>query len=649
MKVLQILPLKKQSFKEELTYFSNQEIAIGDIVEITIKSKKILGLVVDADSLLNLKSEVKKMNFNLKKIAQKKEVSIFRKSFIDACLLTSQYFIQNKNYILSFLIPTILKENYDLLALEKKEGAEELEEENLKIKSEKLLFQESKEDRMDFYKTYIRQTFANKESTFIVLPTDHNIEYFKENLNKGIEKFVYVLSNNISKKKLLKDLLEIIKNDHPVVIIGTPQFLSVPVKNLKTIILEEENSNSYRTFQKPIFDLRIFIEIFANKINAKLIIADDLLRFETIERRNLENLNELKPLSFRIPVNLEISVFDKNKTIQKLEREEKKFEILDQESIRNIKETLENKGKIFVFSLRKGLATFTICNDCKNEVLCKDCKAPLVLYQKNKEQRIFICNKCKKEENTMSKCIHCDSWNLVPLGIGIDKIKEELEKNIPNVKIFQIDKTNIKTNKEALKTVNEFYNTENSILLGTEMAFFYLKEKVDLSLIASFDSLFTIPNFKINEKVLNILLNTIKITKDQLIIETKNTNNEAINSIKNKNTASYIREELKDREILKYPPYVRFIKLTYSGDNEENLKVKKFIEENFEEYEPIIFKSFNSEIKNKSNINVLIKLNKENWSFKELILNGKIDEKLYNKLYPLRDYFNIQIDPEDLL
>ncbi len=648
MKVLQILPLKKQAFAEELTYFTKENIEVGDIVSITIKTKKSLGLVVSIENLLDLKSKIKNMNFNIKKIAEKKEISIFRKEFLEAVFLTSKYFIVNKNYMLSFLIPSIIKENYDLLAKDYDISRNTVR--NSEIKSEKLLFQNSKEERIDYYKRYIRGAFANKESIFIVLPTDHSLSEFEENLNKGIEKFVYTLSNNLNKNKLLEKIKEILQNPHPVVIIGTPQFLSIPILNLKTIIIEEENSNSYKTFQKPFFDLRIFIEIFASKINAKLILADKLLRFETIERIKIDNLNELEKMSYRLPYFGEITILDKNKIIKNTDREEKKFEILDEKSILEIKKTLTNKGKIFVFALRKGLATFTVCKDCQNEVLCKDCKSPLVLYQtKSKEQRIFLCNKCKKEENTMNKCIHCDGWNLVPLGIGIDKIKEELEKNIKNVKIFQLDKTNIKNNKEAIKVINEFYKTENSILLGTEMAFFYLREKVDLSMIASFDSLFTIPNFKINEKVINILFNTIDITRENLIIETRNPENEAILSIKNKNLLNYINEELQDRKILKYPPYVRFIKLTYFGNSEENLKVKKFIEENFNEYNPIIFKSSNGQTKNKTTVNILIKLNRENWSTPNLISNSHIDEELYKKLNYLEKNFDIQIDPENLL
>lgn len=647
MRILQILPLKKQAFSEELTYFSKENIEVGDIVEITIKSKKILGLVIDSNDILEMKSQIKNMNFNLKKVAHKKEHSIFRKEFIEAVFDTSKYFILNKNYLLSFLIPSIIKENYDTIAKDL-DKEEEIKKENI-IKSEKLLFQNNTEDRIDYYKTYIRQAFAKRESVFITLPTEQNIEFFQENLNKGIENFVYILHNNLNKKTLLKNILEITQTRHPVLIIGTPNFLCLPINNLKTIILEQENSTSYKTFQKPIFDMRIFTEIFASKINAKFIMSDNLLRFETIERENLENLSSVGPMSFRTNWDGEINIFDKNKKIKVLDREEKKFEILTEETIEEIKKTLQNKGKIFVFALRKGLATYTICNDCKTEVSCDECKSPLILYQKTKDKKIFICNKCKTEKDTLSLCNNCNSWNLVPLGIGIDKIKEELQKHFKGIKIYQFDKNNIKNKKEIKEVLKNFENTENSILLGTEMSFFYLKEKVDLSLIASFDSLFTIPNFKINEKILNILLRTINITKEKLIIETKNPENEVLVALKNKNLANYIREELEDRKVLKYPPFERFIKITYLGNNEENLKIKKFIEENFHEYNPIIFKSNHAINQNKYNINILIKLNPKNWAINDLLSNANIDENLYNKLSELQEKMQIQIDPEDLL
>ena len=67
MKIVTVIPLKKGPWKENLTYFSAQNIPNGSIVTIPLRSKKILGLVASSEDAISLKSDIKGMSFNLKK------------------------------------------------------------------------------------------------------------------------------------------------------------------------------------------------------------------------------------------------------------------------------------------------------------------------------------------------------------------------------------------------------------------------------------------------------------------------------------------------------------------------------------------------------------------------------------------------------
>jgi len=187
MKILTVIPLQKNTFTEELTYFSSTEIPLGSIVTITIRNKKMLGLVISLVDANEMKSEIKNMDFNIKKVVETKEFSIFRDEFIESALVTSKYFVTNKSSTISYLIPQIIKENYDKIAKSYTKERKENDIKNKNITTEKLLFQAPTEERLSYYKTLIRTSFANKKSIFIVLPTSHDIEYWEENLQKGIK------------------------------------------------------------------------------------------------------------------------------------------------------------------------------------------------------------------------------------------------------------------------------------------------------------------------------------------------------------------------------------------------------------------------------------------------------------------------------
>ena len=676
MKIISVIPFKKGALKNNLTYFTSLDVPIGNIVSVPIKKKETLALVAESNELKKEKSNIKSMDFNLRKVVADKGSSVFLKEFLETIFDASKYFIQNKNNIIALLIPNIFLEEYDKIKKISEEIGEarpsmlDLDSRNSKnLNSEKLLFQYPFQDRISIYKTLIRESFAQNKSIFIVLPTQFDIEKFVAQLSKGIEQFTFFLHSGINAKKNLITYEKIMNSVHPVLIIGTPPFLSIPRKDVGAIILEHENSNAYK-MMKINLDLRIFVEIYASKINAKFIMADEILRYETIGRKDIDNLSPLYPLSFRIDFLGEIKIENPNKLAEvglpqsgksgsptsasSSASSAKEFKILSDKTIEEIKFALENKKSVFIFALRKGLATMTFCRDCKEIVSCEKCGTPLTLYiSQQDKKRIFACNRCAINIDGDIACKSCTSWNLLPLGIGTDTVYEEIKKLFSKTKIFKLDKESAKTASGAKKIIKEFKENDGSILISTEMAFFHFKntipQKILLSIIASFDSLWNIPNFKMGEKIIQIALSIINNTKKKLIIQTKNENDPAILAIKTGNLLPFVREELEDRRELSYPPYKRFIKITHLGNKEQTIKARKILVEIFKEYSPEIFSGFATRLKGQYIVNALLKINPERWSLPELSTGSSIDRDLLNLLSSLPPAYKVSVDPEDLL
>jgi primosomal protein N' len=668
MKIVTVIPLKKGTWRENLTYFSAKNIPNGSIVTIPLRNKKVLGLVISSEDVALAKSNIKDMSFNLKKISEVKDHSIFLKEYFDSAIKTSQYFVSGQSNGITSLIPAVLRENYDKIASAQGGFAPGGKKENFKnIKSEKLLFQAPLPDRISVYRTLIRGSFALKKSVFMVLPTEYDIRTFEESLSKGIKQFTFAIHGELSSKKIIKKIGQIITLAHPVLILGTAPFLSIPRPDVGTIVAEHESSSVYKMIGKPHFDLRFFAELFATKINAKFILGDSLLRYESLARQEIDGLIPIHPLSFRINFQGQIEIKSLKRVPEALLMENSiskasgtaKFQILRDESMAEIKSALGRKKSVFIFSLRKGLATTTVCKDCGETVSCEKCESPLVLYLSHQgKKRMFVCNRCQKDMGGETLCAFCRSWNLMPLGIGTDTVYKYIEEilskeaDFPNkkkIKIFKLDKESAKTIQGAGKIIKEFEENPGSILIGTEMAFFYLQNKVPLSIIASFDSLWSIPSFKMSEKIIQIIFSIIGNTTEKLIIQTKNENDPAILAIKSENLLSFVREELEDRKNLNYPPFKRFIKITHLGDKEQTIKARKILGEIFKEYSPEIFSGFVARLKGKYITNALIKIDPKKWSLPEISAGSFIDENLFAKLLSLPPNFEVFVDPEDLL
>ncbi|MCF7834394.1 MAG: hypothetical protein K9L98_03890 [Candidatus Pacebacteria bacterium] len=666
MRIVTVIPLKKGFLKNDLTYFSAKNIQEGYVVEIPIKGKKSLGLVVASEEAKIQKSEIKDMPFGLRKIEEVKGQSIWKEELIDTIRETAQYFAVSKNQVATTFIPTIFREKYDVFNTIKnisKEYVIEIkspkDEEN--IRAEKSLFQAPTEDRLSFYKTLIRGCFAEKKSIFIVLPTERDISFFKEYLSKGIENFIFSFHSGMTEKKITEEYKKCLSEEHSVLILGTTPYLSVPRRDVKVVILEIESSPVYKLQNKPYIDMRIFAEIFAHKIKAKFILGDTLLRMESLAKQDSILWNSIQGLSFRNNFEGNILITDKYKRIDAY-TEEKKFNILSEEGIEKILDNINNGKNTFIFSLRKGLATYTLCGDCQEALLCDNCSAPITLYlSKDGQKRMFSCNKCRSEKNPEMTCPNCQSWNLISFGIGTETIYEELQKIIKQkiiednqkdkktLKIFRLDKESVKTAKGAEKIIEEFESTDGSILVGTELALFYLHKKVFTSLIASFDSLWSIPSFRMSEKMIHIVSSILNKTENTLIIETRNPEDEGINAFYTDTISHFIKKELADRKILGYPPYKRFIKISFSGEKDKTSEAKKILEELFSKYNPDIFGGFMPKVKGKYIINALIKIEPENWTVPDLYPDGLIIEDLYKRLTSLPPVFSVNVDPEDIL
>lgn len=651
MNIVTVIPLKRGIGKESLSYFTSEDISPGTIVSVPLRSKNIDAIVLETEDVADKKSEIKDANYNLKKVESVVGPAPFRPSFFESCKRMRLYTANTTGSIIDTLLPDIFLEKYsEIVKFSKIESGEET-----KVKNEKLIFQALKNDRISWYRTLIRESFAKKQSVFIVVPTEYDIEEFYNALSRGIEQYVFKFHSSITKKNIIKSYNTLVSMEHPVLIVGTGGYLAVPRHDIKTIILEHESSSSYKGAYKPFLDIRSFVEILSEEEKIKLIYGDTLLRPETLHRHDIGELTEVAPPLFRLPQVERVMVVNMAKETE-AQGEQKKFSVLSDTTKDMIEYALTHKENVFLFTVRKGLAGITVCHDCGHTILCEDCKIPLVLYGEKQKtatkiarERIFMCNKCGKQKTTETRCTNCESWNLTPLGIGTDRVYEEVRKLYKDANILQIDKETITNDKDMQIASDSFYKNEGSIIIGTELAFSLLREQVVHSAIISFDGLLSIPSFNINQKILHIIEKLHELTKRNLIIQTRMPDTLLLRQVLTGNVLPLFREDLRERKEFDYPPFKRLIKITFRGTAKESEKARAYINEVFSTYEPEIYSAFVGKIRGEYVINTAIKVSPEIWTFPPKDKLKEETSDLFHKLSSLPPSFSVNVDPEDLL
>lgn len=629
MKVYSVIPIARGVSKEILSYFGSDDIPLGALVSIPLRKKTAKAIVISSMEVEEVRGELRQSEFALRKIGAVKSPGFLSKGFLSAVHEISDYYAAPASTTLSTLLPkAVLEFSPKRKNIDEKTKAP--------VSQEKLLIQSDDDERFAHYKSLIREEFARGSSVFFCVPTIEDMRRIEESLTKGIENFTISLTSGLSKKEYAAAFKKIEEEEHPLLIIATAPFLSVAPAKTSLIIMERENSRAWRTQVRPYLDLRKFIEKFAMKSGIRLIAGDIMLSTEVIWRKKNDEVVEFAPLKFRSLSQARGSLVDMKSEFGKPKED---FKILSDELLSAIEDTRETNGHMYIYSARKGLSPSTVCGDCGQVVTCTRCGAPIVLYGGKGEENFFQCNRCGERRGAAERCVNCNSWKLTTLGIGLELVEEEIKKRFPHMPLFCIDKQSVKTPKRALEIVRRFEDTPGSILLGTEMALFYLSEKVDTCAVASIDSLFSIPDFRMNERVLYILLKMKMLSQKNFIIQTRNAGAKIFDYAIRGNLMDFYRDEIADRKKFLYSPFSVFVKITAEGKRSAVEPEINSMRVSFEKYKPHVFESFLPSQRGNFVMHLLLRVPPAEWPHKKIV----------EKLKGLPPYFTVKVDPESLL
>ena len=638
MYIIECLPLVKTSGTESLSYFSSKPIEPGSLVKVEIKKKNVSAIVLAIRSATESKAEIRKADFAIKKVGELRARPFLRPEFLEGVRIVAEYFATTSGAVLHHLLPAIILQNPKMLFVPKAKetrGAKEPE----KLRYEVEAIQEDDGNRLAMYKAIVRESFAKQKSVFLCLSQNESIRQYQAKLSRGIENFVCAFHDSLSVEELKEEWRKASDSGHPVLIIATASWLFIPRADLGTIILEGENQSGWKTFSRPFLDLHLCVEIIAKNQKAKVILGDIFLRTETLWRYREQQIGG-EGVRWRINTPVAHTIINPQQIAQKDAKQS--WKPLSNEFISSLKESVEEGGNIFVYASRKGLASTTVCQDCGAQVGCHNCSAPMILY-KTKNGNVFRCHQCSEIRSAEEFCHHCQSWRLVALGLGVDKVLEEIRKAFPELesqhKIFELHKDVAPTSAKAQKIMEQFQEARGAILVGTELALAYLHKKVHTTAIAAIDSLFSIPDFRIREKIFRLILEIKSLAKENFVIQSRNSNDKVVDLALSGNLADFYKLEIADREVLQYPPFSVFVKVTVRGTKNFVTKETENLRQILAPWQPIIFASIHEKKGTQAAVNAILKIPHDKYP----------DPQLSLVLKSLPPHFELKISPDNLL
>jgi primosomal protein N' (replication factor Y) len=630
-----------------LSYFTTSDIEVGSIVSVPIRSKNIHAIVSEVRPAEEARSEIRNAPFEIRKLNKIKGTNFFSNSFMESCKYLAEYYATNIGSIINSLVTDSLLENISKINITETKKTPS----NINT-SETYAVQGDDSDRLSTWKSLIRQEFAKKNSVAIYLPTIEDSRNIYEALEKGIEGYIFLLNTELTKKKIIDTWNKISTTEHPVVIVCTSSFSILPRQDIQTIIIERENARGWISQRSPYIDARHALEYISRKDKKNVYLTDNILRIETLYRLDEAEIAEGSPFKWRsvsdakdsiinMLNNKEIKMSEGSANIEEDEEMKAPFRVISEDLEILIIKNKEENLHLFIMSLRRGISSITICDDCETIVTCHNCNSPMVLHSSRESgKNFFMCHRCGERRSAVEICSKCNSWRLTPLGIGVERISGELKEKFPNHEIIEINADTTKTEKQIKLAMEYWRSHPGSILIGTEMALLHMKEKVDHSAIISLDSLFALPDFRIEEKIMYTLIRLRAMTSRNFLLQTRKPNEKIFEYGTKGNLSDFFRSTLNQRKAFSYPPYKTLIKISIEGKKDDIAESMASIQKEISEsYELEIFPAFTSSTHGNSIIHGLIRVENMKWP----------DAELTKKLRTLPPSVVVKINPESLL
>ena len=623
------------ALSKRFTYKSNQDIKIGTRVLVDFNNRKKVGIVFEKISQTDV-SEIKDI------ISILDDEPIISQELIKTINFASYYYLCPKGLILKNALPSkvflqeivdfqsniktqINHEKFFKLNDEQKNIYESI---NLDKFSVNLIFGITGSGKTEIFLHLIRDVIQKGKNAIVLVPEISLTNQYKRIFEEKFLDTIGLFHSQLTPKQKFIEW-NLFRKQEKRVLLGTRSAAFVDLSNTGLIVVDEENDDSYKQENTPSYNAKDLLIYRAKQLNIPVILSSATPTVETYYKAAITKKFNLFRLQNRVN-NCKLPTIEFAKPDNKL---------LSTQSIEAIKNSLLNKQTCAILVNRRGFAHFLVCSDCGYIFRCPNCNVSLVYHKKTKDLK---CHFCESSFDIPKQCPNCTSYNIKDIGTGTQKMEEFLRENFGNINIERLDRDTTLSKKNTHSIVSNLLDGKIDIIVGTSMiSKGYDIEKIKLVIISNIESIFALPDFRVDEKALSLIIQTAgrsgRKEQGRVIIESKLPPRLEI-FVKNNDYEGFLNEEIKIRKSLNYPPFSHLIRIISQNPNEQLAK------QNIQKCSEILMngninflgptKCPIDKIKNKHRYHIIIKSN-EIFATLDFIANNLYDKNLIFDVDPI--------------
>ena len=315
--------------------------------------------------------------------------------------------------------------------------------------------------KTEVYLNLASERIGKGEQVLILLPEISLTVDFKQRIMKRYGAIAGEWHSQLSLNER-RSVFKNVANGRLKLLVGARSALFLPFKNLNLIIVDEEHDSSYKQEEAPIYNARDLAVLRASILKSQIILSSATPSIETWHNCKLGKyhiVNLLKRFG---------EVYEPRVTLIDMNVEEtSKNSWISVPIINQIKLSLEKKEQILIFLNRRGYAPIAFCTMCRISLECKNCSTKLVYH---KSKKCYMCHMCGYRVSETTECVKCKSSdNLIPIGPGVERIRDEVSKLFPDASSMIFSSDNLLRGEKNLEEMDKIKSGEINIIIGTQL------------------------------------------------------------------------------------------------------------------------------------------------------------------------------------
>jgi primosomal protein N' (replication factor Y) len=426
--------------------------------------------------------------------------------------------------------------------------------------------------KTEIYITLIKKALKTHKRALYLVPEIALTTQLINRLRFHFGKQAVVYHSRLSQGERLAAYQRLLQDNEPLVLLGARSALLLPLPDLGIVVIDEEHDASFKQQDPaPRYHARDAALVLAKMAKCPILLGSATPSVESYfhAQNGTFGLVELTERFGGVHMP-EMEVVDiRKETLWKTMTGHYSSKLLDE-----IRETLAGGKKVILFQNRRGYTPVIQCRNCGYTQECVNCDITLTYHKYSNQLK---CHYCGFHSKPPPRCPQCQSTELKEVGFGTEKLEEELSILLPDANIERLDLDKTRKKNAFSRIISRFENGQIDVLIGTQMVTKGLDfDDVTLVGVLSADSMLHYPDFRAQERAYQLMEQVAgragrRQERGRVSIQSFKPDHRIIIHVLKHDYQNMVKDQLVEREVFKYPPFVRLIQIELRHKDKQKL------------------------------------------------------------------------------